>query len=83
MVFFNLFQKFKNNYIIPVVVVVVVVVEHRYYKLSHQLSHLTTVFHIHLAMATKPLQLIKPSFTSYRYYDIIFSCIFVDMDDVI
>ena len=25
--------------------------------LSHQLSHLTTVLHIHLAMATKPTQL--------------------------
>ena len=33
--------------------------------LSHQLSHLTTVPHIHLAMATKSPQLIKASFTKY------------------
>ena len=34
--------------------------------LSHQLSYLTTVPHIHLAMATKPPQLIKASFTLYK-----------------
>ena len=34
--------------------------------LSHQLSHLTAVPHIHLAMATKPPQLIKASFTLYN-----------------
>ena len=38
---------------------------------SHQLSHLTTVPHIHPAMATKPLQLIKASFTIYKDYDIV------------
>ena len=42
--------------------------------LRHQLSHLTTVPYIHLAMATKPHQLIKASFTRYKDYDIIFSC---------
>ena len=45
--------------------------------LSHQLSHLTTVPHINLAMAAKPPQLIKASFTLYKYYDNIFSCILV------
>ena len=34
--------------------------------LSPQLSHLTTVPYIHLAMATKPPQLIKASFTLYK-----------------
>ena len=38
--------------------------------LSHQLSHLITVHHIHLAMATKPTQ-----FIIYKDYDFIFSFI--------
>ena len=33
--------------------------------------------HIHLAMATKPPQLIKASFTFFKDYDIIFRCILV------
>ena len=32
--------------------------------------------HIHLAMATKPPQLIKASFTLYKYYDIILKILF-------
>ena len=39
------------------------------------LSYLTTVLHIHMAMATKPPKLIKASFTFFKDYDIIFSCI--------
>ena len=39
------------------------------------LSHLKTVPHIHLVVATKPPQLIKASFTLYKDYDIIFSLI--------
>ena len=38
-------------------------------------AHLTTVIHIHPAMATNPPQLIKASLTLYIDYDIIFSCI--------
>ena len=36
--------------------------------LSQQLSHLTTVPHIHLAMATKPPQFIKESFILCQYF---------------
>ena len=37
-----------------------------------RLSNLARVHHIHLAMTTKPLQLIKASFTLYKDYDILF-----------
>ena len=41
--------------------------------LSQQLNHLTTVAHIHLAMATKPPQFIKASFILCQYFYIIIS----------
>ena len=44
-------------------------------ELSKKKQTLTTVIHIHLALAAKPPQLIKAPFTLYNYYDIFFSCI--------